>query len=118
MLKQGGKCERNPRLGEGLALAIPLDEPLTYATSNNKKVYIERYGRAKDGNLHFTVFNDSNRREKFCLAFDLSSLGIRGNVEIKEMLSGRSIPVSVQKGKVEIEGELEPEDIWLLKVKR
>lgn len=105
-------------MGEGLALAIPLDEPLTYATSNNKKVYIERYGRAKDGNLHFTVFNDSNRREKFCLAFDLSSLGIRGNVEIKEMLSGRSIPVSVQKGKVEIEGELEPEDIWLLKVKR
>ena len=91
-------------------------EPLTYATSNNKKVYIERYGRAKDENLHFTVFNDGDGRERFRLAFDLSSLGIRGNVEIKEMLSGKSIPVSVQRGMAETEGELEPEDIWLLKV--
>ncbi|MGC9004618.1 MAG: hypothetical protein ACP5KZ_07970 [bacterium] len=91
-------------------------EPLTYATSDNERVYIERYGRASEGNLYFTVFNDGKERERFRLAFDLKALGLKGKIKVREMLSGQDIPVSLEKDKMMIEGELDSEDVWLLKI--
>lgn len=35
-------------------------EPVTYAQTRNDAVLIERYGKFKDNNLYFTIFNKSN----------------------------------------------------------
>jgi len=91
-------------------------EPITYASSDNKKVYVERYGRASEGNLHLTVFNDSDKKESFRLTIDLASLGVKGNIKVKELISGKDVPFTLRDGVLEIEGELEPEDVWLLKI--
>jgi hypothetical protein len=91
-------------------------EPITYAFSDNKKVYVERYGRVSEGNLHFTVFNDSDKKESFRLTIDLASLGVKGNIKVKELISGKDVPFTLRDGELEIEGDLEPEDVWLLKI--
>jgi len=91
-------------------------EPITWAFSDKKEIYVERYGRASEGNLHFTVFNDSDKRESFRLTIDLPSLGVKGKIRIREMISGKNVPFSLRNGKAEVDGELDPEDVWLLKV--
>ncbi|MGB9607785.1 MAG: hypothetical protein ACPL7E_04525, partial [bacterium] len=73
-------------------------------------------GRASEGNLYFTVFNYGKERERFRLAFDLKALGLKGKIKVREMLSGQDIPVSLEKDKMMIEGELDSEDVWLLKI--
>lgn len=92
-------------------------EPLTYASSDKKNIYVERYGRVSDGNLHFTIFNDSEKRENFILTIELTPLGLKGDIRAKELLGGKDIPVTYEKGKALLKIELEPEDVWLLQIK-
>ncbi len=91
-------------------------EPITYAVADKEKIYLERYGRAEEKNLHFTIFNDSGEKEGFRLTIDLIALGIKGKVQVRELLTQKEIPIFYEKGKAVMDGEIEPEDVWLLKV--
>ena len=50
-------------------------EPLTFATTGNPKVYIERWGRGD--NLYFTLFNDSDSPQAYRLTVDHKALGTK-----------------------------------------
>lgn len=92
-------------------------EPLTFAISENKDIYVERYGRFTEGNLYFTVYNPTKRKEKFKIEIDLTSLGIKSKrITVKEILTGKEIPLQYANNQAVLEGELEAEDVWLLKV--
>jgi len=91
-------------------------EPITHALSDKETIYVERYGRVEEENLHFTIFNNGKEKENFHLTLDLAALGVKGRVKVKELLGGKQIPLVYEGDTAVLEGELLPEDVWLLKV--
>lgn len=91
-------------------------EPITYANSDKDKIYVERYGSAKEGNLYFTILNDANRKESFRLTLDAESLGLKGEIKATELLSGKKIALLNESGKITLTGEIDSEDVWVLKI--
>jgi len=56
-------------------LAVAGWEPITYA-SVDPPVMLERFGRAKDGNLHFTLRNETEEASTARLCLDARALGL------------------------------------------
>lgn len=50
-------------------------EPLTGATTDNPRVYLERWGRGD--NVYFTLFNDSSEPQAYTLNVDQKRLGTK-----------------------------------------
>lgn len=91
-------------------------EPITHAKTDNPHIYVERYGRARDRNLHFTLFNDGEKEINFQLAIDLKALGLKDKLEIRDLLEGKRMSYSLEEGQAIIQGELLPEDVLVLKI--
>jgi hypothetical protein len=51
-------------------------EPVTYAETSNKKVWVERYGNGDK--VYFTVMSTSKIEQECILSLDLESLGFKG----------------------------------------
>ena len=68
-------------------------EPVTYARSDNEKVYVERFGRP-GGPLYLTVFNDSDEALTAAVTLELESLGLKDGARITEVLSGEGMRAS------------------------
>jgi hypothetical protein len=66
-------------------------EPLTYAWSDNPKVYVERFGKP-GGPLYLTVLNDSGEGQPARIRLDPVGLG-PGNAAVTEVLGGQPWPV-------------------------
>lgn len=60
-------------------------EPLTYATTGNEKVYLERWGKGRD--IYFTLFNASDQPQQYTLQVDARALGLK-QVKGVEVLIG------------------------------
>jgi len=89
-------------------------EPVTYARSDNPRVYVERFGRP-GGPLYFTVFNDSDGVQRAKIAFDLSDLRAgAGELRLDELLSGAGLAASPANGLAVLEIEIEAGDVKVL----
>jgi hypothetical protein len=97
------------------ALAAAGWEPLTWATTGNAKVYVERYG--KDDEVYFALFNDSDRAQDFRLTVDLKALSVSAT-GLHDVLAGTAAQVTTAAGKLELKDTLAAEDLRVLKVVR
>lgn len=64
-------------------------QPVSYARSSNKSIYIERYGKST-----ITLLNDSREMQSTTIRIDTSKLGLKSEFQAREMFSGRNITVS------------------------
>ncbi|MHB8996241.1 MAG: hypothetical protein ACYC63_13430 [Armatimonadota bacterium] len=81
-------------------------EPLTFATTGNPKVYLERWGRGD--NVYFTLFNDSDRPQQYTLTVDNKKLGAT-LTNLQDVIANAPARAS---------GTLQPENLLVLKLVR
>ena len=62
-------------------------EPITHASVSEDSLFVERFGNWSDGDLHFTVHNDSDEPNTCLLIVDKSALGIAGKPAWVELLN-------------------------------
>ena len=99
-------------------------EPVTYATTSDAKVWIERFGYWDKNNLHFTIRNSTPEERKATVKVHLAQLanGKMSDVEsllIEEVISGARLParVSAEAGKVEFDIGLKSYETTVVSVK-
>jgi len=87
-------------------------EPITHARTNDPDVYVERFGTADNGSLHFTVLNVSSQAKTVKLSLDGEGLGLQAAPAVTELVAGR--PASAVDGQVTF--ELGSEELAVLSV--
>ncbi len=98
------------------ALAAAGWEPITYARADHESVYVERFGTDAGQGIYVTLFNDSQDVADYSLSIDGDSLGLAGRVELLDVLTGSAQVLSVDGAVPAIEGELESQDVRVLKL--
>ena len=63
-------------------------EPITHARVSGNGLFVERFGNRIDGDLHFTVHNDSSQPTVAELTVDKTALAITGEPTWRGLLSG------------------------------
>ncbi|MBM4079799.1 MAG: hypothetical protein FJ278_08875 [Planctomycetes bacterium] len=92
-------------------------EPLTHATTDHPKVYVERWGDPKRGEVFLTVLNDSDSEAAFALTVDVKALGLASAKELTDLISGKKLAAESAGDTLRIRGALAREDVWLLSVR-
>ncbi|HIE29625.1 TPA: hypothetical protein EYP66_20330 [Candidatus Poribacteria bacterium] len=96
-------------------------EPVTYAVSDNPKVYIERFGPDAEGNIYFTLLNDSGDTQQTEVTIMFASLNRSEKLDIKyakemhDLISGEKLEFASKNGQMIIELVIEPEDMKVVK---
>lgn len=63
-------------------------EPVTHASTNNPRVYVERFGKPEGGVIYFTVLNDSQQACQAEITFDSSALGwSQGPASLRDLVA-------------------------------
>jgi hypothetical protein len=65
-------------------------QPVTYATCDNPRILIERFGPDEKGALFFTLLNDSNQPASGTVKIDLKSLGLKSGWKVRNLISGEA----------------------------
>jgi len=90
-------------------------EPLTWARSDDPRVYVERYG-PKDGAIYFTVMNSGERSCRTRVTADMGALRFARPTAM-EALSGRAVPLQRVGATALFQAELAPEEVWVVRVR-
>ncbi len=90
-------------------------EPVTHAISDNPEVYIERFGPDSEGNIYFTLLNDSSEARQAKITIMAKQLGIADMNKIQVLLSEENLNVISNEGQIEIAISMEPEQVRLLR---
>jgi hypothetical protein len=72
-------------------------EPVTYAKSSNPDVWVERFGNLSDGDLNFTLRNETDQFQSFELAINFRALENvlkREAISVKNVLNDKDIKVT------------------------
>ncbi len=85
-------------------------EPVTYAVSDNEKVYVERFGKV-GGELYLTLFNDSDEMQRAKVTPDE---GLGAVTAVEDVLNGGEVARAAD-GSLSV--ALEPEDVLVLRVR-
>ncbi len=92
-------------------------EPVTFARSTDPKMYVERFGSAQQGNLHFTVFNDTGKEQTATLGIDLKGAEIKGTPSAVDAVTKAAQKLDVRGGKAAWAGTLKADDVAVFEVK-
>lgn len=88
-------------------------EPITHARTHDESVWIERYGYADQGNLHFTVFNAATAERQVTVTLDLEALGLaEAPATVRELVRGEDLQMT-PAGEVRL--SLGSEDLAILR---
>lgn len=86
-------------------------QPVTYATSSNPKILVERFGPGTKGTDYFTVLNDSPTAQTGSLCLGSVPLGIESQAAT-ELLSGHTVALpSIEVPLAEIPLNLKPHQV-------
>lgn len=88
-------------------------EPITLADSNNDKIFIERYGKAAEDALYFTVHNNADFNQKGLINIKKKELRLTDKEDIDEVISNMAVrykdtgenlsfPVSLDGGQTKV----------------
>ena len=66
-------------------------EPITHARVSGEALFVERFGNWSDGELYFTLHNDSDRPAEGVLTVDKTALAITGKPVWRELISGKAV---------------------------
>ena len=86
-------------------------EPVTYATTDNESVYVERFGPDHEGNVFFTIMNESSEKQDVTVSFINISEKIQA---VQDLVSGQNVEVLSSNGQSKIHLELMPEQVCLI----
>jgi hypothetical protein len=89
-------------------------EPLTYALTDNDKVYIERFGPDAEGNVYFTVLNDSSEEQDALITIAARKLKVTIQESVEDLISGDNVRVSADGEYLKIELAMLPEQVRAL----
>jgi hypothetical protein len=91
-------------------------EPVTYARSDNPKVYVERFGKP-GGPLYLTLLNDSAERQRAAITLDLAHLrpgGAGSQPALQEALSGARLEAALSGDTAVLTLDIEAQDVKVL----
>ncbi|MFQ6041579.1 MAG: hypothetical protein ACE5PV_12040, partial [Candidatus Poribacteria bacterium] len=86
-------------------------QPVTYAVSDNPKVYIERFGPDAKGNIYFTLLNDSADKQQTEVTIITEKLDIKAAKEMRDLISGEKLELVSRDGRMIIKLLIEPEQV-------
>ncbi len=86
-------------------------EPITHARADNEDFLIERFGPDDDGRVYFTVMNDGRGRGSATVYIGAKALSLAADIEARELVSARALPLTAADGTRQFEVELEPEEV-------
>jgi hypothetical protein len=65
-------------------------QPLTYASCDNPKILVERFGPEADGTVFLTLLNDTADAQSGTVTADLKALGLKQFTSARELVSGNA----------------------------
>jgi hypothetical protein len=68
-------------------------QPVTWVTSADPNIHVERFGPASNGTLFLSFLNDSGQRRTAEIRFDLERLGIKRDSAARNLLTGATTRV-------------------------
>lgn len=89
-------------------------EPVTYAYTNDKDVYIERFGDIRKG-LYYTIRNVSDTQKYVNITLNRNALGISGDFTVREILDSGDIK-KVVSPENSFDITIQPQGIKLVKI--
>jgi hypothetical protein len=90
-------------------------EPMTFATTGNPKVYVERWGEGD--HLYFTLFNDSDQPQEYSLQAELNSVMRGGKAKgLQNVIAGQDVPAEITREGLKAKGTLGAEQLRVLRV--
>ncbi len=87
-------------------------EPITFAETDNNRVYVERFGPDREGNVFFTALNDSSETLKAVITI-IDEIGLSFSKEIKDLINDENISVMKNGEKIQIPINMSPEQVRL-----
>ncbi|MCS7254613.1 MAG: hypothetical protein RMK18_11580 [Armatimonadota bacterium] len=93
-------------------------EPITYASSSDRSVIVERFGSIAKQNLHFTLRNKASNAKTIELIFDSNSLGLKEeNVWLMlDSFTCKKMEVKRAEGKWLVKLHIPPNDTVVLRL--
>ncbi|MDE2126850.1 MAG: hypothetical protein KGJ62_09700 [Armatimonadetes bacterium] len=89
-------------------------QPVTWAASANRNVYIERFG-----SRYFTLLNNSDSGQTSTISIDMAGLGDTGMTPtVTDMLSGASLPTTASNGSVIVKIHLDAQHAGALRLSK
>jgi len=88
-------------------------EPITYAEATNG-IWIERFGNGET--IYFTVRNNDTGSKEYDIVIEAEKLGIGGNTNIMEMLSGKNISYEHENGNIIIHDHIDAKETKTFKI--
>ena len=91
-------------------------EPVTYAVTDKDAVYVERFGPDGDGNVYFTLLNDSSETLETNVTIMSSELKLANTENVEDLISGESIKL-VSNGNIILTVKMAPEQVRLFRIR-
>ncbi len=66
-------------------------EPVTYASSDDSELIIERYGDNDAEGIHYVIYNTADSDREISVKLDMSELSIGSGYTVKEIITGENI---------------------------
>jgi hypothetical protein len=93
-------------------------EPVTYAHSDNERIYIERFGPDAEGNIYLTLLNDSDQAQAATIHIEREALNAALTSEVMDILNDISIAVRQTDDGLELTTQLATEQVRVLGLAR
>jgi len=91
-------------------------EPVTYAVTDKDAVYIERFGPDGDGNVYFTLLNDSSETLETNVTIMSSELKLTNTENVEDIISGENIKL-IGNGDIKLTVKMAPEQVRLFRIR-
>jgi len=89
-------------------------EPVTHAATDNPAIYVERFGPDADGNVYFTLLNDSPSEQRARLSISADELAIAaGQTAVEDAISAQKVDFTPGEGKLTVELAMAGEQVRL-----
>jgi hypothetical protein len=86
-------------------------EPVTEARASDPTVYVERYGARL-----FTLLNSSAQSHEVTVRIDLHALNLPGTPKVVNLITGATLPATLNAGALNIPISLQPEEVAALEL--
>jgi len=93
-------------------------EPITYAVTNKDSVYIERYGPDTDGNVYFTLLNNSNKTLETNVTIMTDELKLTNTDTVEDLILGERVSASASDSNIKLTAKMAPEQVRLFNFKK
>jgi hypothetical protein len=92
-------------------------EPVTRAVTDKEGVYIERFGPSEDGQVYFTLLNDSSEDRTAVVTVDAAALGMTNVGVVRDLVAGGDLNASAEGGRIRVSVTMAPGQVRLLSLR-